>query len=106
MSQTKLQRILFAVRALFFRFYGTLPVLTDLSRIVLMSQQLHGYTHEIVLDVTRNDGYAWIVETLEDISIDEGWLSDAVTWLNEADIDEMRKPSNLAVKTCWILANS
>ncbi len=103
MPQTELQRILSAVRALFSRFYGTAPDLTDPSHIVLMSQQLHGFTHEIVLDLTHNE--AWIMETVENIPIDDGYLQDAVTWLNEADIDEMRRPTNLAVKTCWILAN-
>ena len=103
MPQTELQRILSAVRSLFTRFYGTAPDLHDLSRIVLMSQQLHGFTHEIVLDLTHNE--AWLTETVEDIPIDDGYLTDAVTWLNEADADEMRRPSNLAVKTCWILAN-
>ena len=103
MSQTELQRILSAIRALFSRFYGTLPDLHDLSHIVLMSQQLHGFTHEIILDLTHNE--AWLTETVEDITIDDGYLTDAVTWLNEADADEMRRPSQLAVKSCWILAN-
>ena len=106
MSQTEQLRIISAVRSLYSRFYGTFPDLHDLSRIVLMTQELHGgFTHELILDVTREDGYAWITETVEDIPIDDGWLSDAVTWLDEADVDEMRRPSNLAVKTCWILAN-
>lgn len=103
MPQNQLNPILSAVRSLYSRFYGTLPDLHDLSRIVLMSQQLHGFTHEIVLDLTHNE--AWLTETVENIPIDDGPIPDAVTWLNEADIDEMRKPSNLAVKTCWILAN-
>ena len=103
MPQNELQRILSAVRALFTRFYGTLPDLHDLSRIVLMSQQLHGFTHEIVLDLTHNE--AWLSETVEDIPIDDGYLPDAVTRLNEADKEEMRTPTKLAVETCWILAN-
>lgn len=105
MTQTELQHILSAIRSLYSRFYGILPDLTDPSHIVLMSQQLLGYTHELILDLARDDCYAWITETVEDIPIDDGYLPDAVTWLNEADMDEMCRPSQLAVKTCYILAN-
>ena len=104
MPQSTLTPILSATKALFSRFYGTLPDLTNLSRIVLMSQPLYGYTHELVMDLTRSD-HAWIIETVENIPVDEGFLTDPVTWLNEADEDEMRRPSQLAVKTCYILAN-
>ncbi len=62
MPQSKLVPILAAVRSLFTRFYGTVPNLTDLSSIVLMSQELHGYTHQMILDLTRSDGYAWITD--------------------------------------------
>ncbi len=103
MPQSKLVPILAAVRSLFTRFYGAVPDLTYLSSIVLMSQELHGYTHQMILDLTRSDGRPWITETVEDIPIDEGWLDDPVTWLNEADPDELRRPSKLAVKTCYIL---
>ena len=103
MPQNQLNPILSAIRTLFSRLYGTLTDLTDLSRIVLMSQLLYGYTHELVMDLTHD--HALIMETIEDIPIDEGYLTDPVTWLNEADEDEMRRPSQLAVKTCYILAN-
>ncbi len=89
MPQSKLVPILAAVRSLFTRFYGTVPDLTDLSSIVLMSQELHGYTHEMILDLTRSDGHPWITETVNDIPIDDGWLDEPVTWLNEAGADEV-----------------
>ncbi len=99
-NQTQLLPVLAAVRALSARCYGTAPDLTDLSRIVLMSRELHGYTHELVMDLTCAPGPVHVTETVEDIPVDDGWLDDPVTWLNEADPDEMRRPSIAALRAC------
>ncbi len=93
-----------AIDTFMLRLYGEHADLMDLSRIILLSQQLHGYTHQIVMDLTRSP--VLVTETVEDIPVDEGWLPDPVAWLNEADADEMRKPSTLAVKTCYSLDNA
>ena len=49
MPQNKLNPILSAVRSLYSRFCGTLPDLTGLSRIVLMSQQPFGCRFFLIL---------------------------------------------------------
>ena len=49
MPQNQLNPILFAVRLLFSRFCGTLPNLTDISPIVLMSRQPFGCRFFLIL---------------------------------------------------------
>ena len=60
MPQTQLNPFHSVVRALFSCLYGTLPDLTNLSRIVLMSQPIYGF-----MDMSRIN-HAWITETAED----------------------------------------
>ncbi len=100
MSHSERLPVLAAVRALYARLYGTSPDLSDPKHIVLMSRQLHGWTHELVMDLKSEGGPVRITETVEDIPVDEGWLFDPVTWLDEADADELRRPSSFAVMAC------